>query len=120
MKQRFFNHDLSAVTLKLTSLRDDLSAQLDGTGPDNEVLATSPIIDQWRIRYVPMPVIAGRVTGHPKIFDGAVATTGIWYLQEDLRWARTLSRYYRLGEYVGDGATLRAGLIPPRRRNQPH
>ena len=39
----------------------------------------------------------GWVTGHPRLGDRRISTSALIHVTEDLQWARTLSRWYRLG-----------------------
>ncbi|MFK4810954.1 DUF6634 family protein [Devosia sp. ZW T5_3] len=42
--------------------------------------------------------LGGVVTGHPRLPAGWCWTSIVLFVSPDLRWARTISRYYRLGE----------------------
>ena len=66
----------------------------DPDGADN----AAPYMEDWT------PVLrgehlylAGQVTGHPRLGDTYVFTSGLVYVTEDQQWARTLSRWYRPG-----------------------
>lgn len=53
-------------------------------------------------------MLQGVVSGHPHIKDGAlVATSPLVVLAHDKTWARTLSRFYRLGVSLGEAMARR-------------
>lgn len=61
-------------------------------------LEGAPLIDDWVVAGDAEPCLIGRVTGHPTIRDGRLISTSLLLaisVQEG--WARTLSRFYRLG-----------------------
>jgi hypothetical protein len=66
-----------------------------------EVMASSeaPILDRWILASTMVPCLAGLSTGHPRLVgeNRLIATSDLWLLSEDRSWARTLSRWYRLG-----------------------
>jgi len=60
----------------------------------------APLLDRWTTSVRPATCLVGRSTGHP-IFNGAgrlIATSDLILMSKDGEWARTLSRWYRLGE----------------------
>ncbi|PSJ60169.1 DUF6634 family protein [Pseudaminobacter soli (ex Li et al. 2025)] len=62
----------------------------------------APILDRWILGHRPVPCLAGLSTGHPRLsgVNRAIATSDLWLMSEDRTWARTLSRWYRLGRPV--------------------
>lgn len=70
-------------------------------GPTAEELSTAPILDHWRVlidrRPYPMPVLWGEVTGHPKLGTDMITTSRLIALDREAGWARSVSRWYRLG-----------------------
>ncbi|MDD9739187.1 ATP-dependent Lon protease [Marinovum sp. SP66] len=70
------------------------------TGPTPEDLENAPILDLWR----PLAnahgavVLWGQVTGHPRITASRIITSRLFALDRQAGWARTYSRWYRLGE----------------------
>ncbi|MFE3836048.1 DUF6634 family protein [Pseudogemmobacter sonorensis] len=68
-------------------------------GPTATDLADAPVLDLWR------PVISrygavglwGEVTGHPVLGNDAIVTSRLIALDAEAGWARTASRWYRLG-----------------------
>jgi len=54
--------------------------------------------------------LAGFAAGHPLLGTKHIATSPVWVLDPGLRWARTLSRFYRLG--VPAGGAIPRGDLP--------
>jgi hypothetical protein len=86
-----------AVLLHLASIID-----LAMEGPSPEDLASAPVLDPWRILLTeeqPMLVLGGRVQDHPLLpGDRIIATSQLIRLEVEAGWARTISRWYRLGQ----------------------
>lgn len=86
-------------------LRQDLRSLCDridvlvGTVPEPSMLAAGARIDGWCGALVDdLPVLVGVVTGHPRLRHGArCITSPLVRIEPDKGWARTFSRYYRLG-----------------------
>lgn len=102
MKSRFGRPGLLTTISKLETLAGDLSDILAGKAPPEEVLSRAPLLNRWRIGLAFSPVLVGYVVGHPNIPDGVVTTSDLWLMEEDGGWARTFSRYYRLGDFEGE------------------
>lgn len=49
-----------------------------------------------------MKTVIGMGQGHPRLPDGAVHTTELWAVDLERGWARTLSRFYVLGQQHGE------------------
>lgn len=76
----------------LEELRDVYQS---GESPD---LSDAPMIDAWGLAPAgDVVVLVGLVTGHPTIADGAITTSPVLSIADDRTWARTVSRFYRLG-----------------------
>lgn len=73
-------------------------AALDA-GPGATELAAAPLLENWR----PFStldggtLLAGYVSDHPALREGPIRTSGLLALDPDAGWARTVSRWYRLG-----------------------
>lgn len=91
--------DLQPDIERLQGLVRDLERIRLGEHPDAAALAVAPILDGWSLAKRSEACLVGRVTGHPKIDDGRVAvTSGLWMLAPALGYARSLNRFYRLGQ----------------------
>jgi hypothetical protein len=107
MPAPYFDLDLQTAVRKLDLLSRDLNGIRSGVMPSSETLGEMPLLDEWDIRFIQCPILVGKVSGHPKISDGPVLTTDLWLIHDGLKWARTYSRFYRLGEFVGDVRLLK-------------
>ncbi len=68
-------------------------------GPTDEELSNAPLVDHYCLERTGEVVhhIYGQVQGHPEISDPYVTTTPLFGFDPDAGWARTRSRWYRLG-----------------------
>lgn len=68
-------------------------------GPSRIELAAAPLLEHWRpFRTLHGgTVLAGYVSGYPVLRNGPMRTSGLLALDPDTSWARTVSRWYRLG-----------------------
>jgi hypothetical protein len=84
---------------RLSRLAVDLKAFCIAKEPAGTQLAAAPVIDRWRVMSRPAPCLVGDVTGHPLLAGAGrrVATSDLVLIDEDRGWARTRSRWYRLG-----------------------
>lgn len=88
-------------------------------GPDE--LRDAPILDQWSagVGTDGCARLFGRVTGHPRLREGArIFTSPYCKLDTEAGWARTWSRYYRLGRYDRGflGELILDGVVGPSTR----
>jgi hypothetical protein len=90
------------LTARLRSLADDLDRIAASNAPTPADLARAPLLVDWRFMLSWAGVgLAGFVAGHPLRGSRHIATSPLWVLDPDLRWCRTLSRFYRLGVSAG-------------------
>ena len=82
---------------KLRALADDLERLAAGHPPIEADLADAPQIDAYEFIARSVPAIYGLNDGHPRLSSPTITTTQLWVLNEQQGWARTYSRYYRLG-----------------------
>lgn len=82
---------------RVHALSADLRRIHLGLSPTAEELAAAPVIEDWIMGYRIEPALVGKVVGHPELVDGPVTTSGIYLLDVEFGFARTLSRYYNLG-----------------------
>jgi hypothetical protein len=89
---------LNSLEDSLTSLLFDIHDLQMGEIPRSADLRAAPIIDKWSYGLVPARCIAGSVRGHPVLGNLArVHTSELILIDPEHGWARTWSRYYRLG-----------------------
>jgi hypothetical protein len=96
LKSRFRGEDRSLAE-KLAGLAADVAAIRSGEGPRPSDLLGTPVLDNWSLEPFRAHLLAGTVRGHPRLGDSPVRTTMAVLVDENEGWARTLSRYYRLG-----------------------
>lgn len=94
--------DIHADLKRLQGLVQDLERIHRGQHPDAAILGDAPVIHDWAIVRRQEACLAGTITGHPKIAHGHTGvTSGLWFLAPGLGYARTLSRFYNLGQPAG-------------------
>lgn len=84
--------------MRLTSLLSDMARV--GRGVRVEELARdAPILDRWSHGQRPTTCLVGLSTGHPSLPGNgrAIVTSELVMMSENGSWARTRSRWYRLG-----------------------
>lgn len=87
---------------RLLRLVDDLKMFCIAREPASSQLAVAPVIERWRVTTRPAYCLTGDVTGHP-LKPGAgrrVVTSDLVLIDGERGWARTRSRWYRLGIYA--------------------
>lgn len=98
------NFDRAAVEReaeRLESLARDLRALLADGPPRVGDHADAPVIHGWDYALRQDLCLSGTVTGHPAGIGGKgriTVTSGLWVLDRTRGFARTLSRWYRLGD----------------------
>lgn len=82
---------------RLRSLAADVEKLMRGE-PVN--LDEQPVrMDDWVLMRRAVPCLAGTMIGHPTVRDGGTGITSeIYYIDESLGIARSLSRWYRLDD----------------------
>lgn len=86
---------------RLESLCADLRRIADGLGPTAADLASAPWLDEYVQVVRGVPCLVGKQTGHPICKGEHIVTSEVWAIAPALGWARTLSRFYRLGRPRG-------------------
>lgn len=84
---------------RVAALLADMERIHRGLPPEAMAGGEAPILDRWIIASTMVPCLAGLSTGHPRLIgeNRLIGTSDLWLLSEDRSWARTLSRWYRLG-----------------------
>ena len=79
----------------------DLRKLIAGWRPDITLLSRAPMIHDWRFFEIGggWSFLVGSVTDHPKLGDRPMVQTSVLLAMDmsGLKWARTRSRFYRLG-----------------------
>lgn len=72
----------------------------DGEMPSQTELEIAPLLSGWVLEEAENGLwrFGGFVTGHPTLRPGWCWTSVVLYIEPHHRWARTISRIYRLGE----------------------
>ena len=85
----------------LENLLHDLKSLRAGDFPDKKALASAPLIDQWSLGTRSVPCLYGVISGHPRFRTSQGVTSDVWVMSPNLKFIRTMSRYYRLGVRAG-------------------
>ena len=91
---------LSSDIAKIQGLLDDLKSLRAGNYPSNDTLSKAPFLNDYRVIKREIAALSGDVTGHP-IISGTnepMLSSPLFVVLTDIGAARTLSRWYRLGE----------------------
>ena len=77
----------------------------EGELPTEAELADAPLLTGWVLGQESggHSQLGGFVSGHPSLADGWCWTSVVLYLEPNRRWARTVSRLYRLGDPLNSG-----------------
>ncbi|TIP49801.1 MAG: hypothetical protein E5X77_09510 [Mesorhizobium sp.] len=88
---------------RLSGLVADMEAISRGLTPEDLVEGEAPLVDRWILGRLPVPSLVGLSTEHPRLpgENRPIGTSDVWLISEDRSWARTLSRWYRLGRPAG-------------------
>ena len=87
---------------KLERLIVDLKSLADGGVPSARTLAASPLLEQYQMRSGRGLSLAGHCVDHPNLIGPAIYTSNLWVLAPHHGWARTYSRFYRLGRHLAE------------------
>jgi hypothetical protein len=74
-----------------------------GELPTAADLAMAPRLEGWAIEEVSpgLFLLVGVVSGHPRVADGWCSTSVLLVLDKHRKYARTVSRLYKLGKPLG-------------------
>lgn len=87
----------------LARLSADFAHLRDQGQPTEAMLRDAPILQCWGAAQGPAPCLIGSVIGHPILGDRRIIhTSEVYALDPDEGWARTWSRFYRLGTHRGE------------------
>lgn len=87
---------------RLARLMPVLERLRAGDGPTQAELAAAPLLETWGLQPSAQHVVlCGYVTDHPRLVDGDwITTSPVVWMAADRQAARTVSRWYRLGNSV--------------------
>ncbi|MTI42511.1 hypothetical protein JM93_03182 [Roseibium hamelinense] len=91
---------LSSDIEKLQGLLNDLKGLRAGNYPSNDTLAKAPFLNDYLVIKRGIAALSGDVSGHPIIpgNDAPMVSSPLFIVLKDIGAARTLSRWYRLGD----------------------
>lgn len=90
-------HGISLQIEKTEALLLDLKRFANRQFPTSAELEAASLIDEYQIAPRELPALRGRTYKHPLLGSTSVMTTELWAIAPSLGWARTWSRFYRLG-----------------------
>lgn len=87
---------------RLLRLVADLKMFCATKAPASSELAAAPILDRWQVTSKPAYCLIGNVTGHPLLTGKGrrIVTSDLVLMDGERGWARTRSRWYRLGIHI--------------------
>ncbi len=89
--------DVAGTIARLEELVADLEHIGSGGVPAQAKLDRAPLLDPVGIATRELPCLVGGNRGHPLLHGPTIVTSELWVFAPELGWARTLSRFYRLG-----------------------
>jgi hypothetical protein len=102
MSAQFPGDSVDVVIAKLRKLASDLSRIRSGKGPTRAEIVGAPVLDWWALGVRPVPALTGVVLGHPVLRENnAIVTSELFAIDTAGGFARTYSRFYKLGAPEG-------------------
>ena len=90
------NHLIAAIN-RLHRLADDLTRIAGDDMPTRDELEEAPLIDGYAVSEMTLRCLVGQQSGHPEVSGKFIQTSELWCMAPELGWARTMTRFYRLG-----------------------
>lgn len=96
------SEELDAEVKRLCRLVSDI-ARIDRGVPVEDLDGSASVLDNWVQGIRPAPCLLGLATDHPTLpGEGrSIVTSHLVLMSDDGQWARTRSRWYRLGRPAG-------------------
>lgn len=89
---------LTGMANALARLASDVAYLSDNGAPSESMLSSAPILNSWAPAIAPTICLVGSVSGHPRLgCRPLIHTSELFAMDELAGWARTWSRWYRLG-----------------------
>ena len=84
---------------RLERLLTDVKVIRASQGPKRADLADAPLLTDFRRATIALPCLVGAVCDHPRLPGDLrpIHTSELWVFAPSQGWARTMSRFYRLG-----------------------
>lgn len=103
--------NLRALALRrielLQRLVDDLTAIVTGSRPTKADLDSAVVLSAFQLSERSVPCLVGIAHRHPHLGDQLITTSQVFAADPGWRWARTMSRFYRLdGEMALHGERI--------------
>lgn len=89
--------DIEREIEKAEALLTDLKRFANRQFPTSGELEAAPLIDEYQVNIISRPALIGQAYNHPRLGTTSIQTTELWAIAPTLGWARTWSRFYRLG-----------------------
>lgn len=103
MITQFPGDNLEVTIEKLRRLTSDLSRIRSGRGPTRAEIVGAPVLDWWAIGVRPAPCLVGAAHGHPILREqNRIVTSELFAIDTSRGFARTYSRFYKLGVPSGE------------------
>ena len=97
---------------KFEALIRDLRRVYSGRAPTEADLENAPVLNAWNPCEMSVSCLEGIVSGHPSLGNKVIHTSQLYVVNVSERWARTYSRWYRLG---GSMDQFRASILGSRK-----
>jgi hypothetical protein len=92
---------LYPLARELEKLTIDLRGLVEGRPPSQQDLQTRPLLDGWTFSFLPAPCLVGAIDQHPMFATRPhIHTSELVLIDPHRQWARTWSRFYRLGKQL--------------------
>ncbi|MGO7319379.1 hypothetical protein ELH42_13195 [Rhizobium ruizarguesonis] len=97
----FIQKTYGKTTAELVGQLRKLADDIESAGERDFLPETSAVLDEWFMGQRAVPCLLGRFDGHPKLEDGKPGfTSQVFYVDDSRKIARTLTRWYLLGDRV--------------------
>jgi hypothetical protein len=95
--------NIDSLFRELEKLTSDLRSLRAGKALSEQQLEACPLLDQWSLGLLPVPCLTGAVYQHPTLGNRrSIYTSELVLVDPNGQWARTWSRFYRLGDRQRD------------------
>ncbi|MBB2789235.1 UNVERIFIED_ORG: hypothetical protein GGD43_004459 [Rhizobium esperanzae] len=101
MPRDFIQNTYGKTTAELVSQLRKLADEIESARERDFLPDTTAVLDDWFMGQRTVPCLLGRFDGHPNLEDGKPGCTSqVFYVDDSRRIARTLTRWYLLGDPV--------------------